>query len=132
MMCCGPGGLELLLLMIPFLILPALGILLPFVGFFLPPPKRRPDGVLYWISLSLLSIGLAILGRWLGWNILLYLPAVILALLANTFWARGAARSLREDLEDGERREALRRLSRRLWFPLQCLSFLVFLGMWLP
>ncbi len=135
MMACGCVSPVMLLFFLPFLIPPALAILLPAVAFFLPPPKQRPDGRLYWTSLSLLSItlaGLALFGTSLPWQLRVLVVPAILALLANTAWARGATRNLRENLEDEDLREALRSLSRRLWFPLQFLSLILFLGVWQP
>jgi len=136
----GVGWVELLLiLLIPLLLL----VVLASLGFFLPPPKRRPDGVIYWISLSLfflfilsvvaLLIGVSIQewqsrqagGKVLTFVVLGILLGLALALLANTFWAKGMARKLPEGMDEEERREAIGSLSRRLWWPLAGLVFLL-------
>ena len=115
---------------------------LPFLGFILSPPKRRPDGVMYWIALSavLLFLGF-IIGRLfmlilqglklpsgeklkVGGFCVLFL-AVMLGLLANTFWAKGMARKLPEGMDEEDRREAMRKLSRRLWWPLLVIEVLL-------
>ena len=121
--------------------------ILPVIVFFVPPPKHRPDGPWYWLALSLLILfcflllvaGFMELKHWnpdkaAKWIFAFFaLPCVaILGLLANTFWARGVARKLPEGMDEEERREAMRRLSRRLSWPLLLLSFVVFLGVLLP
>ena len=53
---------------LPFLLL----LVLPLLGFFLPPPKRRPDGVLYWITMSLVLMMMGVLlkiGLRLGFDV---------------------------------------------------------------
>ena len=129
-------GIALIALLLLFL--------LPAAGLLLLPSKRRPDGVFYWIALSL---GLLVCGLLLvagvrivsddwsdGLRVLpcscVAVPLVmIFGLLANTFWARGVARKLQEDMDEEERQEALRRLSRRLWWPLLLPNFLLLLLM---
>lgn len=118
-----------------FLPLP-LFLILSLIGPLLSTPARKPVGILYWISsigfcayLLLIGIGVVIAFVALhtydaqpGWPFLI-LPLLLalaagLGLLANTLWGLGQARKLPSDMPEDERREVLRRLSRRLWFPL--------------
>ncbi len=125
--------------LLALLVLP--GFLLPFVGFFLPPPRNRPAGVLYWLALGAFLLALILAGvgftvgafsdharygafAWWHWAGPLVCVAVTCALLANTFWALGQARRLPPGMGEEDRREHLRRLSRRLWMPLCALSLL--------
>ncbi len=107
---------------LPFLLLFALS----FLGFFLPPPKHRPDGLFYGLCLFLLHLVclFLILGGCLAWSSgqprlggTLVAASVLAAcgVLANTFWVRGAARKFPEGMDAEDRREALHRLHRRLW-----------------
>ena len=131
--------MTLFLLMFPLL------LFLPVIGFFLPPPKQRPDGMLYWVTLAiflcfllcgLLFIGMVVRsGHWdvehagpVTACILIGLHlALILGLLANTFWVKGVARKLPEGMDTEEHWEAISRLSRRLWWPFLALDGLCLL-----
>ena len=113
------------------------------LGFILPPPKRRPDGVLYWITLvPIMCILLVFVAftmvyaiqdwgqnspgdRFWTFAIPGILAGVVLGMLANTFWAKSVARKLPEHLSDEDRRESMGRLSRRLWWPLLVVGFVL-------
>ncbi len=101
-------------------------LVLSFAGFFLPPPKRRPDGLFYGLCLLMFHAvcGLMILDGCLLWSGnrprmagVLIAPALVAALgvSANTFWVRGAFRSLPEGMDKEDSKDALGRLHSRLW-----------------
>lgn len=108
-------------------------ILMSLVGMNLPAGKK-PVGTFFWIAL-IVNLFLMVLCSldWLrmyrdeDWRLRLLIPCLMLAFLfgiaAHTFWGLGLARNLPED-PDG-RREAVQRLSRRLWSPLFAVPFLL-------
>ena len=138
--------------MVLFLLPLPLFLILSLVGPFLPPPPRKPVGVLYWISFLgfcgfLLLSGAGVVIAFIaqhsydahpepvpGWMCVI-IPLVVLAaslgLLANTLWGLGQAQKLPPDMPEEERREVLRRLSRRLWFPLSAAWVLFLVLPWL-
>ncbi|GEM_PF-1665439 len=108
-------------------------LFLPILMVFLPLPRSRPVGVLYWMVFSLQATLLVFETAWkLGKGIQLAgvcLPP-ILVLLANAGWVQEMAARIPSGTDEGERREAMRKLSRRLWgslLPLPCLMLFVHL-----
>lgn len=108
----------------------ALGIL----GLILPPPERRPVGIFYGLVhlLDLLFVGACVFllfemglygkpsplfHRIAAWSVLAF---VVLALEANTLWGLQQAKRVPEE----GKREAFRRIARRLWIPLVALPLL--------
>ncbi len=109
---------------------------LSLIGFLLSPPKRRPDGMLYWIALSMVSLGISILmlagilawkEGWISLGCALLAVPLFLAcgLLANTFWAKGVARRIPAELGEEERQESMRKIARRLWWPFLAIQGLI-------
>ena len=123
----GMGGFEVLILLL------LVGI--PFLGLLLPPPRKHPDGGFYWGVLLLtladcLFVGIISViwivedcrrrGGLAWWHLVppLVVLAIVLGLIANTLWARGRARQISDGIAEEDHRDAMKRLSRRLWFPL--------------
>ena len=118
-------------------------LFLPFAGIFLPPPAGRPAGKVYLVFLFLFLAFCTFpaiagfeewgRGRSLEGCLLVAIPFFLACgLLANTLWANGVARKLPEGMDPEERREAMRRLARRLWFPALFLSVLSASALLLP
>lgn len=112
-------------------------LLMPILGLFLPPPKERIAGFLFWsmtaftalllLYLAVAGVIVTVQGELWGLALALTPLGMLAAHLANAFWVIGQQRRLPADMEEEARREARLRLHRRLWMPF-CAGFILLLA----